>query len=55
MASLSRFLDVLEDEFNAFMEKEIPQKNKIARKCGMKNFKGKIKMNLKYQFDSFTR
>ena len=54
MAALSRFSeDVSEEELNARIQKAIPEKTKIARKCGQKNLKGK-KKNLKYQFDSFT-
>ena len=47
--------DISEEELNAFMQKEIPEKTKIARKYGLKNLKGKKKKNLKYQSDSFTR
>ena len=44
---------VSEEELNARIRKVIPGKTKIARKYGLKNFEGKKKMNLKYQFDSF--
>ena len=47
--------DVSEEELNALIQKAIPEKTKIARKYGLKNFKGKKKKNLKYQFDIFTR
>ena len=48
MAALSCFSeDVTEEEFNALIQKAIPEKTKIARKCGIKNFKGKKKNNLK--------
>ena len=37
MAVLSRFSeDVSEEELNALIQKEIPQKTKIARKYGLK-------------------
>ena len=56
MAAFSRFSeDVSEEELNALTQKAIPQKTKIARKYGLKNFKGEKKKNLKYQADSFTR
>ena len=55
MASLSIFLDVLEKELNALIQKAMLEKTKIARKYGIKNFIGKKKMNLRYQFDKFTR
>mgnify|MGYP001796016610 CR=1 FL=1 len=38
MASLSRFSDVLEEKLNALIQKAIPEKTKIARKRGIKNF-----------------
>ena len=37
------------------IQKAIPEKTKIARKYGIKHFKGIIKNNLKYQFVGFTR
>ena len=52
---ISRFSDVSEEELNALNEKVISEKNKISRKYGLKNFKRKKIMNLKYQLDSFTR
>ena len=57
MAALSRFSkDVSEEELNALIQKAIPEKTKLAKKYGLKNFKGNAKKkNLKYQFDSFTR
>ena len=55
MASLFRFSDVSEEELNALIQKAIPEKSKIARKYGTKNFKGKKKMYLKYRFDNFAR
>ena len=54
MASLSRFQNVSEEELNAFIQKAVPQKTKIATRYDIQIFEGK-KMNLKYQFDSFTR
>ena len=50
MASLSRFSDVLEKKLNTPIQNAIPEekKTKILRKYGKK-------MNLKYQFDSFTQ
>ena len=48
MGSLSHFSEVLEEELNTLIQKAIPEKTKIARKYGIKNFKGKKKMNLKY-------
>ena len=54
MASFSHFSEVLEEESNALIQKAIPEKTKIVRKYGLKNFKGTKKMNLKYQFDCFT-
>ena len=48
MAAFSRFSeDVSEDELNAFIQKAVPEKAKIARKYALKNFKGKEKRNLK--------
>ena len=56
MASLSPFADVQEEKLNSLtIQKAVPEKNEIARNYGINNFKGKKKMNLKYQFDSFTR
>ena len=55
MAFLSRFSDVSEEKSNALIQKAIAEKTKIARKYGKKNFKGKKRMNLTYQFDSFTQ
>ena len=54
-ANLSRFSDVSEKELNALIQKINSVKTKIAKKYGIKNFKGQKKMNLKYQFNSFTR
>ena len=45
----------LGEELNALIQITIPEKTKIARKYGIKNFKGKKNMNLKYQSDSFAR
>ena len=42
-----RFSDTLEEELNSYFIQF-----KIARKYGTKSFKGKKKMNLKYQFVS---
>ena len=55
MVSLSHFKDVSEEELNAHIQKAVPEKTKIATKYGIKVSKSKKKMNLKYQFDSFTR
>ena len=56
MADLYRFSEhVSEEELNAYIQKAIPEKTKIARKYTLKNFKGKKKGISKYQFDSFTR
>ena len=60
MASLSRFSNFSEGKLNSLVQEGIPEKTKIARKYGLKNLKGKekkkkMKKNLKYQFDSFTR
>ena len=55
MASLSRFSDdVSEEELNAFIQKAISEKTKIARKYGIRVFKGK-KNEIEVSFDSFTR
>ena len=54
MASPSRFSDVSEKELNAHFQKAVPEKTKIATKYDIKIFKGKKKINLKYQYDSFT-
>ena len=44
MAALSHFLeDISEKELNTLIQKAIPEKTKIARKCGLKNLKGKKK------------
>ena len=43
MAALSRFSNVSEEELNALIQNAIPEKTKIARKHGIKNFKGKKK------------
>ena len=44
MTALSRFSeDVSEEELNALIQKGIPEKTKIARKCGLKNLKVKKK------------
>ena len=44
MAAFSRFLeDVSEEESNAFIQKAVPKKTKIARKYGLKNLKRKKK------------
>ena len=43
MAALSCFSDVSEEELNALIQKAIPEKTKIAKKFGIKNFKGKKK------------
>ena len=44
MAAISPFSeDVSEEELNAFIQKAIPEKIKIARKYGLKNLKGKKK------------
>ena len=51
MAFLSGFPDVSEENLDALIQKVILEKTKIE--YGIKNFKGKEKMNLKYQFDSF--
>ena len=41
MAALSRFSqDISEEELNALIQKVIQEKNKIARKYGLKNLKG---------------
>ena len=41
MASFSRFSEgVSEEESNALIQRAIPKKTKIARKCGLKNLKG---------------
>ena len=39
MPTLSLFSDVSEEELNAFIQKEIPEKTKLAKKYGMKNLK----------------
>ena len=49
MASLSRFSDDSEEVLNALIQKAITEKSKIARKYGIKSFKGKKVMNWKYQ------
>ena len=37
MAAFSRFSeDVSEEELNALIQKAIPDKNKLVRKCGLK-------------------
>ena len=54
MASLSHFLDILEKELNAHIQKAVPEKTKIA-KTYIKTFEGKKNMKLKYQFDSFAQ
>ena len=47
MASLSRFSqDVSEEELNALIQKEIPEKTKISRKYGLKDLKGKGKKRI---------
>ena len=51
MAFLSGFPDVSEENLDALIQKVILEKTKIE--YGIKNFKYKEKMNLKYQFDSF--
>ena len=44
MAALSCFSeDVSEEELNAFIQKAIPEKTKIARKNGLKHLKRKKK------------
>ena len=44
MAAFSPFSeDVSEKDLNALIQKAIPEKTKIARKCGLKNLKGKKK------------
>ena len=53
MASLSHFSDVFEQKLNAYIKKAVPEKTKIAKTYDIKTLKGKQKMNLKYQFDSF--
>ena len=55
MVSLSRFSDAPEEEINAHIQKAVPGKTKIATKYDIKVFKCKKKMNLMYQFDSFSR
>ena len=56
MASLSRFSDVLEEELNALTQKVIPERTKIATKYGTIYLSTvRKKINLKYQFDSFTQ
>ena len=45
MMALSRFWeDVSKEELNALIQKPITEKTKIARKYGIKNFKGKKKV-----------
>ena len=45
MAALSRFSeDVSKEELNAFIQKPITEKTKIARKYGLKNLKDKKKL-----------
>ena len=45
MAAISRFSEVVsEEELNTLIQKAIPEKTKIARKCGLKNLKGKKKI-----------
>ena len=47
MAAFSRVSeDVLEEELNTLIQKEIPEKTKIARKYGLKNLKGKKKKKI---------
>ena len=55
MVSLSHFSKVSEEELNALIQKGIPERTKTERKYGIYNFREKKKMNLNYQFDSFTR
>ena len=55
MAFLYRFSHVSKEELNALIQNVVPEKTIIAKKYGIKNFRGKKKVNLKYQFDSFTR
>ena len=45
----------MEEELNVLIQKTIPEKTQIARKYGIKFFKGDKKKDLKYQFESFTR
>ena len=56
MAAFSRFLeDVSEEESNAFIQKAVPKKTKIARKYGLKNLKRKKKKEFEvsvWQFHS---
>ena len=48
MAAHSRFSeDVSEEEFNALIQKVIPEKTKIARKYGLKTLKVKKKKKKK--------
>ena len=54
MAALSHFSDVLEEKLNAQIQKAAPEKIKTATKYDIKIFKSKKKMNLRYQFNSFT-
>ena len=45
MAALSRSSAyVSEEELNALIQKPITEKTKIARKCGLKNLRGKKKI-----------
>ena len=55
MASLSRFSDVSEEELNALIQKAILEKTEIARKCCLKNFKDKEKVNLKLSIFFFNK
>ena len=43
MASLSRFPDVSEKELNAYIQKAVPEKTKIAAKYDIKMFKSREK------------
>ena len=52
MAPLSHFS---EEKLNTYIQKALPEKTKIARKYVKLNSNSETKMNLKYQFDSFTR
>ena len=54
MAALSRFSeDVSEEELNARIQKAIPEKTKIARKYGLKNFEGKKKIVVSISLDEW--
>ena len=54
MAALSRFSDGVSEDLNAFVQKAISEKTKIARKYDLKHLKVRKKRILKYQFDSLN-